>query len=186
MPYDRLVLIGGSNSFRSAGFRRLRLLEPDLEAVRVDVFDLGDCLESVEEAIRRARAIGPVRISASGGTKILTMAALLAAFHEGVEAWYCDPQPVRLPVLRGVGIAKAFLPAEQAILRLLRGRTSLDRLLAMVIGQGFARRTVLGAVRSLATKGLVETVIESGHAFLRPTPRFGLLRDHFRENPGKA
>jgi len=161
-------------------------LEPDLEALRVDAFDLGDCLESIEESIRRARAIGPVRISASGGTKILTMAALLAAFHEGVEAWYCDPDPVRLPVLRGVGLAKAFLPAEQAIMQLLRGRTSLDRFLALVIGQGFARRTVLGAVRSLAAKGLVDQVIESGHTFLRPTPRFGLLRDHFREEPGKA
>src|SRR5467141_2133175 len=158
MPYDRLVLVGGRNSFRSAAFRRLRLLEPDLEALRVDAFDLGDCLESIEESIRRARAIGPVRISASGGTKILTMAALLAAFHEGVEAWYCNPQPVQLPILRGVGLTEAFLPAEQAVLQLLRGRTSLDRLLALVVGRGFARRTVLAAARSLAVNGLVEQV----------------------------
>ncbi len=180
MPYDRLVLVGGRDSFRSRGFRRLRLLEPDLQAVRVDPFDLGDCLESIEQSVRQARAMGPVRISASGGTKILTMAALLAAFHEGVEAWYCDPDPVRLPVLRGVGLAQAFLPAEQAIAHLLRGRTSLDRLLSSMIDRGFARRTVLAAVRSLAEKGLVEQVIESGHSFLRPAPRFGLLRDHFR------
>src|SRR5438034_1520528 len=132
LPYDRLVLVGGRNSFRSAGFRRLRALEPNLEAARVDVFDLGDCLESIEAWIREARAIGPVRISATGGTKILTMAALLAAFHEGVEAWYCDPDPVRLPVLRGVRLAQAFVPAEQAVMQLLRGRTSLDRFLALV------------------------------------------------------
>ena len=186
LPYDRLVLVGGRNSFRSAGFRRLRALEPDLEVVRVDAFDLGDCLESIEGCIREARAIGPVRISATGGTKILTMAALLAAFHEGVEAWNCDPDPVRLPVLRGVGLAAAFVPAEQAVMHLLRGRTSLDRFLALVVGRGFARRTVLAAVRSLAAKGLVEQVLESGHTVLRPTPRFGLLRDHFRPEPGKA
>ncbi len=186
MPYDRLVLVGGRDSFRSAGFRRLRLLEPELQVVRVDAFDLGDCLESIEDSIRQARAMGPVRISATGGTKILTMAALLAAFHEGVEAWYCDPDPVRLPVLRGITLAKAFLPAEQAIMQNLRGRTPLDRFLALVISRGFARRTVLGATRSLVAKGLVEQVIEAGHTFLRPTPRFGLLRDHFLEDPGKA
>ena len=114
------------------------------------------------------------------------MAALLAAFHEGVEAWYCDPDPVRLPVLRGVGLAQAFVPAEQAVMQLLRGRTSLDRILALVVGRGFARRTVLAAVRSLAAKGLVEQELESGHALLRPTPRFGLLRDRFLQGPGKA
>src|SRR5256885_4778616 len=99
------------------------------------------------------------------------LAALLAAFHEGVEAWYCDPDPVRLPVLRGVGLAHAFAPAEQAIVRLLRGRTPLDRLLMVAVDRGFARRTALGAVRALAAKGLVEQVIESGHTFLLPTPR---------------
>src|SRR5256885_4813019 len=35
LPYDRLVLVGGRNSFRSAGFRRLHALEPNLEVVRV-------------------------------------------------------------------------------------------------------------------------------------------------------
>src|SRR5213080_5401477 len=132
LPYDRLVLVGGRNSFRSAGFRRLRALEPNLEAARVDVFDLGDCLETIEAWIREARAIGPVRISATGGTKILTMAALLAAFHEGVEAWYCDPDPVRLPVLRGVSLAAAFSPAEGAIALVLHGPIRYDRLVAAV------------------------------------------------------
>src|SRR5216117_1333002 len=160
LPYDRLVLVGGRNSFRSAGFRRLRALEPNLEAARVDVFDLGDCLESIEAWIREARRSGSVRVSATGGTKILTMAALLAAFHEGVEAWYCDPEPVRLPVLRGVRLVAAFPPAEQLIVQLLRGRTSMDRLLLSATDRGVARRTVLGAVRALAAKGLVEPIVE--------------------------
>src|SRR5207302_3617127 len=128
LPYDRLVLVGGRNSFRSAGFRRLRALEPNLEAVRVDAFDLGDCLESIEAWIREARVVGPVRISATGGTKILTMAALLAAFHEGDEAWYCHPDPVRLPVLRGVGLAQDFVPDERADMQLHPGRAFPDRI----------------------------------------------------------
>src|SRR5256714_14692283 len=116
LPYDRLVLVGGRNSFRSAGFRRLHALEPNLEVVRVDAFDLGDCLESIEAWIREARVVGPVRISATGGTKILTMAALLAAFHEGVGAWDFDPGPVRLPSCAGSGFRRPFSPPSRRAL----------------------------------------------------------------------
>jgi hypothetical protein len=186
IPYDRLVLVGGRDAFRSTGFRRLRSLETDLHTLRVDPFDLVDCLESMEGEIRRARTLGPIRISATGGTKILTMAAILAAFHEGVEAWYCDPEPIRLPVLQGIGLASAFSPAEQSIVPLLRSPTSLDRVLNVATGRGFARRTILGAVRSLVAKGLVEQGIESGRTVLQPSPRFDLLWDHFREEPGKT
>src|SRR5438132_12998689 len=65
LPYDRLVVVGGRTSFRSVGFRRLRALEPNLEAARVDVFDLGDCLQYVAACIRDARDIVPVRTRAN-------------------------------------------------------------------------------------------------------------------------
>src|SRR2546427_12777186 len=132
MPYDRLVLVAGRETVRSAGFRRLKVLEPGLRIVRVDPFDLTDALESIRATIRRATGDGPVRISASGGTKILTSAAILAAFQEGVEAWDCDPDPVRLPVLRGVGLVAAFSPGEGAIALALHGPIRSDRLLPVV------------------------------------------------------
>jgi hypothetical protein len=186
IPYDQLIGVGGRDSFRSAGLRRLRALEPSLQLVRVDPFDLEDCVRTIERTVGRARRVGTVRISATGGTKVLTMAAFLAAFHEGVEAWYCDPEPIRLPILQGVRLEATFLPAEQALARVLRGRTSMDRLIPALEADGFARRTIVAAARSLAAKGLVVPVIESGHAVLVPTPRFGLFRDHFRPEPGKA
>ena len=186
MPYDRLILVAGRDTFRSAGFRRLKALEPELRTVRVDPFDLTDALESIREAVRRAAAEGPVRISASGGTKILTNAAILAAFQEGVETWYCDPEPVRLPVLCGVRIGAAFSAAERAIARALHSPIRHDRLVAVIRDQGFARRTVLGAVRSLAAKGLIELEREAGGVLVRPSPRFALFRDHLREAPKKA
>ena len=186
MPYDRLILVAGRDTFRSAGFRRLKALEPELRAVRVDPFDLTDALESIRETVRRAAAEGPVRISASGGTKILTNAAILAAFQEGVETWYCDPEPVRLPVLCGVRIGAAFSAAERAIARALHSPIRHDRLLAVIRDQGFARRTVLGAVHSLAAKGLIELEGEAGGVLVRPSPRFALFRDHLREAPKKA
>ncbi len=186
MPYDRLVLVAGRDTFRSEGFRRLKVLEPGLRTLRVDPFDLTDALESIRGAIRRAAGEGPVRISASGGTKILTNAAILAAFQEGVEAWYCDPDPVRLPVLQGVSLGAAFSPAEGAIARTLHGPIRHDRLVAAVRAQGFARGTVLGAVHSLAAKGLVELVAEAGGPLVRPSPRFAFFRDHLRDVPKKA
>ena len=186
MPYDRLILVAGRETFRSAGFRRLKALEPELRAVRVDPFDLMDALESIRETVRGAAAEGPVRISASGGTKILTNAAILAAFQEGVETWYCDPEPVRLPVLCGVRIGAAFSAAERAIARALHSPIRHDRLLAVIRDQGFARRTVLGAVHSLAAKGLIELEGEAGGVLVRPSPRFALFRDHLREAPKKA
>src|SRR2546426_11264340 len=110
MPYDRLIVVASRDTFRSPGFQRLKTLEPDLCAVGVKPFDLGASLASIRETIGRASRDGPVRISASGGPKTLTNAAILAAFQEGIEAWYCDPDPVRLPVLRGIRLEEAFSP----------------------------------------------------------------------------
>ena len=186
MPYDRLVLVAGRNTFTSAGFRRMKALEPDLRTVLVDPFDLVASLEAIRRTIRLGAQAGPVRISVSGGTKILTNAAILAAFQEGVEAWYCDPDPIRLPVLRGVRLVQAFQPAERAIARLLRGPVPHERLVAAATARGFARRTVLGGVRSLAAKGLVELVSDSGRVIVSPSSRFALFRDHLRKEPGKA
>lgn len=186
MPYDRLVLVAGRDTFRSPGFRRLKVLEPGLRTVRVDPFDLTDSLESIRGTVRHAAAEGSVRISASGGTKILTNAAILAAFQEGVEAWYCDPDPVRLPVLQGVSLGAAFSAAERAVAHALRGPIRYDRLVAAVNAQGFARRTVLGAVQSLAAKSLVELKTEADGVRVRSSPRLALFRDHLREAPKKA
>src|SRR3989449_1371376 len=183
MPYDRLVLVAGGETFRSAGFRRLKILEPGLRTVRVDPFDLTDALESIRATIHRATGDGSVRISASGGTKILTSAAILAAFQEGVEAWYCDPDPVRLPVLRGVSFIAAFAPAEGAIALALHGPIRSDRLVPAVVAQGVARRTVLGAIRSLAAQGLGELGRGDGNVVVHPSPTVALFRDHFRAIP---
>ena len=186
LPYDRLVLVAGRETLRSAGFRRLRVLEPALRIVRVDPFDLMGAFESIRATIRSAATDGSVRISASGGTKILTNAAILAAFQEGVEAWYCDPDPVRLPVLQGVSLDEAFSPAERAVARALHGPIIHGRLVSAIAGQGFARRTVLGALQTLIKKGLVRFDRDAGVVWVRPSPRFALFRDHFREVPKKG
>src|SRR2546428_9432320 len=97
MPNDRLIVVTSRYTFRSHGFRRLRALEPDLRAVGVKPFDLAASLASIRETIGRASRDGPVRISASGGPKTLTTAAILAALQEGTGTSYRAPDPVRRP-----------------------------------------------------------------------------------------
>jgi len=180
MPYDRLVVVAGRGTFRSPGFRRLKALEPDLRAVGVKPFDLGASLASIRETIGLASRDGPVRISASGGPKTLTNAAILAAFQEGIEAWYCDPDPVRLPVLRGMRLEEAFSPAERVVADLVRRPVPYDRLVTTASARGLARRTAHAAVRSLAAKGLIDMLTEQGAVAVRPSSRFPLFRDHLR------
>src|SRR3989442_8667631 len=180
MPYDRLIVVASRTRFRSAGFQRLKTLEPDVCAVGVRPFDLGASLASMREMIGRASRDGPVRISASGGPKTLTNAAILAAFQEGIEAWYCDPDPVRLPVLRGVRLEEAFSPAERVVADLLRRPLQYDRLVATASARGLARRTAHAAGRSLAAKGLIELVTGQGTVEGRPASRSRLFRAHLR------
>jgi hypothetical protein len=186
LPYDRLIVVGGRDAFRAPAFRRLRAVEPDLQSIPVDPFDLRDCLDAIERCVHLARRDGSVRISATGGTKILTMAAFLAAFYEGVEAWYCDGPPVRLPVLRGVRLADAFPAAEAAIIVRLRKAMSLEALLAALGDLGFARRTVGAAIHSLGRKGLVHSSKRAGREVVRPSPELASIRSHFAARPGKA
>src|SRR2546422_99248 len=93
---------------------------------------------------------------------------------------------VRLPVLQGVSLDAAFSSAERAIARVLHGPITHDRLVSAVASQGFARRTVLGALQSLAGKGLVELGRDAGPVWVRPSPRFALFRDHLRQVPKKG
>lgn len=178
--YDGLVLLAGRESLRSQGFRRLRSLEPGLEAVPVDPFDLRACLDAASGTIRAHARLGHVvRVSVSGGTKILAAAAVLASFQEGVEAWYCDPEPVRLPVLRGVRIVDGLSDVARDVADFLRAPTPMDRLVARVAHCGFDGRATRAAVRELVGQGLAEQRLDGGKAIVRPTRTLTAYRRHF-------
>ena len=181
LPYDRLVLVAARAAFASAGFRRLAAIEPSVEKVQVDAMDVLACLEAIRHAIRQASRDGPVRLSVGGGSKILSSAAILAAFQEGVETWYCDPEPIRLPVLHGVRIVEAFAPEEAILGRLVRGPMTLERLVLSATRRGLSRHVASRAVRSLVEKGLLDVTIVGGSAVVRPTATLGVLRPHLRD-----
>ncbi|HEX9340340.1 MAG TPA: hypothetical protein VF992_04115 [Thermoplasmata archaeon] len=186
MPYDRLVVVAGRDSFRSAGFRRLKDLEPSLRSVVVRPFDLLDSLGTVRRTILESAREGPVRLSVSGGTKILANAAILAAFLEGIETWYCETTPIRLPVLSGVRLGEPFPASERAIMALVRRAVTVDGLVARAGARGMSRRTAVAAIRSLASKGLLTIEVRAGRSFARPSERSSLFRSHLAAAPGKA
>ena len=181
-----LVVVVGRDTFRSAGFRRLKDLEPSLRSVVVRPFDLLDSLEAVRRTIVDSARAGPVRLSVSGGTKILANAAILAAFLEGIETWYCETTPIRMPILAGVRLGEPFPASERAIMQLVRRPISVERLVARAQADGMSRRTALAAVRSLSSKGLLTLDIREGRSFARPSDRAALFRSHLAAAPGKA
>lgn len=186
LAYDELVLVLGRDSMKSAGFARLRALEPTLYGLVVDPYDFADCLGSTAKCLGNLVRSGRApRVSVSGGTKILAAAALLAAFQEGVEAWYCDPDPIRLPVLRGVRVVEALSDAARDVADFLRGPVPFDRLVARVAHCGLDRRGTRAAVRELAAHGLAEQVLDGGRAIVRPTKVLTAYRVHF-PRPRKA
>lgn len=180
LPYDRLVLVAGADAFESEGYRRLEALEPFPRKVSVDPYDLPGCLEALRRTLRESSRDGPARLSVGGGSKILTSAAILAAFQEGVEAWYCDPEPVRLPILRGFRFEEMFGPDEKALAQIVRRAVPFDRLLRDAERRGLSRLRAARAVRTLAGKGLLEVRAVDGTTVVRPTSILPAMRPHLR------
>jgi len=175
-PYDRLCLIGGPDSFRSAGFRRLRELEAQaggaVDTTAVDPHDFTACFRGALSVLaQHPRSHFGVRVSVAGGTKVLADAATLAAFHEGVECWHVDGDvAVRLPILRGFRFVDALTPAERIVLALVTRRRPSQDLLRSAESEGIPASEARGALASLIRKGLVGADLDHGRAMVSPIP----------------
>src|SRR2546422_7095019 len=87
MPYDRLVLVAGRDTFRSAGFRRLKVLEPGLRTVRVDPFDLAIPSGRSEGRFPPPRGTARSGSAAAGGRRILTTPPIRRRSQEEAKRW---------------------------------------------------------------------------------------------------
>jgi len=169
LPYDRLVLVAGPESLRKPGFRRLRDAERaaggEVEVVRVDPFDFLSCFEGTCAAIERHRkAENEVRVNISGGTKVLADAALLASYHEGVPAWHCEAEPLRLPGLHGARFMDSLSPAEYAALKAVQGLTRVADIVELLRAQGHGSASANRAIVSLRERRLLKVVLQRGTA----------------------
>ncbi len=90
LAYDKLVVITGQDSLQKKGYNRLLEIESSapnsMETIVVDVFDFMDCFWKVDETIAKYDLPGnEVILNISGGTKVLSDAALLAGFQNGIK-----------------------------------------------------------------------------------------------------
>ncbi len=176
IAYDRLAVIAGGKSLREPGFRRLEAAERasggTVEVVAVDPFDFRSCFEGAVLAIQRHRKAGrDVRMNVSGGTKVVADAALLAAFQEGVEAWHCEDEPLKLPVLKGVSFADGLGVVQKAVLASVERPRTVAHVVNRLREQGHAERTIQVAINGLRDQGLVTLTLREGAAVVSVDPR---------------
>lgn len=187
--YDRLLLVGGPDSFRSEGFRRVREIEAQaggqVETATVDPRDFAACFRAVASALARFPATShEVRLNVSGGTKVLADAAVLAAFHAGAECWHIEgDDAVRLPVIRGFRFVDALTEAERKVLAAVTRAQRSDHVLRAVEAEGLGPTVARGALAALIRRGLLRGDVVGGRAVVSPVPGASARRSG---SPGTA
>lgn len=154
LAYDKLIVLTGRDSLRKKGYKCLSEIESvspyDMETVVVDVFDFMDCLRKVNEVISMYNVQkNEVTLNISGGTKVLSDAALLAGFQNGVRTVHCEETPIELPVIRGFKVREMFTPMQKKVLLAINGPIENEKLEEKLTDEGNPLASVRKAIREL-------------------------------------
>lgn len=109
IKYHSLYIITGGAGANSTGLEKIIEIENihrrKVEVITLDVFDFRVCYNNICNLIERLNpgtgSVHKIIINASGGTKLLGMAAIFAAFRYGIEVYNCEEGQHTLPVIRG-------------------------------------------------------------------------------------
>lgn len=175
LPYEKLVLIGEARARQSAGFSELERLENlsghDIEFVEIETYNfmaavedictlLGEC--SRDPSTGKANQVA---LNISGGPKLLGDAALFSAFRLGIEAYHCDDNTTRLPVLKGATTVDRFSANQIRFMKaLIHGGKTLDALTGALTPAN--RQSVDRTLRQLKKQGLLKTDLHSGEVLV--------------------
>lgn len=164
LGHDRLVLITSEdNTFRddfSEIERVCDIASTPMEVLVVDKFDLLQAFQKIADSIEsRKKAREEVVVNVSGGTGLLSSAAMLAAFQTGVEAYHVDDRVVRLPVLRLPGMGERLDPRQVDVLLRLREGMRLGPDGRYMDGK---ERLDVGVLLELKNLGLLRTSVRKG------------------------
>jgi hypothetical protein len=167
LAYDKLVLITGEDALEKDGYKRLQEIEsqsPDgMETVTVDVFNFRDCLEKIRKVIRAYKdKPWDVMLNVSGGTKVLSDAALFAGFEEGVKSFHCEEDCIELPVILDLELRDRLSEMEIEVLMRIERRTDNKDLEDSFTKEGRSLSVVQKAVRRLRDKGLLGVDLKDG------------------------
>lgn len=182
IPHDRLVIVTSEENTRSEDFARImeagRMAGEPVETVLVDKFDLMSAFQAMVEAFRRREAAHEeVAVNISGGTQLLADAALLAAFHTGVECYHIAESARRLPVLRGVEITDPLTKGQKDALLTFEEGMSIAQAMAMAKGRHGLMEDLMGLRRAGAIESRQDGdqvrlhLTRKGERMLRPLSR---------------
>ncbi|HVL48932.1 MAG TPA: hypothetical protein VM889_10280 [Candidatus Thermoplasmatota archaeon] len=158
-----------------------RLTGVDVDVVGVDAADLLGTLAAARAAIQAHRK-GGVRVHVGGGPNLVTTALMLAAFEEGVEAFFCHARGVsRLPVAVSVKLADRILETDRGVLLALPVKGEATQA-ALSATSGLAPATLKGALLRLRKAGLVR----ADHLTASLTAAGHYYRSHFVAAGGSA
>ncbi len=171
LVYDKLVLVTGEDSLEKDGYKHLMDIDPGgvdgMQTVIVNVFDFTECLDRIKDMITEYRAKGwKVILNVSGGTKVLSPAALLAAFHEGVRAYHCEEECTELPVILNASTEKILGEEQIEVLKRIEGVVEREELEEMLVEEGHTLSRVQAAIRRLNDLGVLETKVEKEKLYL--------------------
>jgi hypothetical protein len=183
LAYDKLVLVTGKDSVKKDSYRRLQEIESGdpggMETVVADVFDFMDCLKKVEEAIDKYSGKGvEVIVNFSGGTKVLSDAALLASFQKGVKAYLCDDELIELPSIKGMSIGKRLTEMQIKVILRIDGKMERKEFEQMLVEEGNALSSVQKAIRELKKMELLDVTLEDGNIYLSGNESQRYYRDN--------
>jgi len=170
LPYERLVLMGGSDAMESKALGMLRELEEasghDVTEEFVPEDGFMATVDSISEILERHSRDDRgkrnyVVMNISGGDKLLGDAALFAAFRSGTETYHCDDRTTKLPVLKGLTAKDRFTPSQVKFITHVDGPSvSFDSLVESISPGN--RQPVERVMRELRKSGMIDTRLESG------------------------
>lgn len=121
LGHDQIVIVTSEENTRSDAYRELleinALAGTPLETLLVDKFDLMASFLALAKHIEEAKERGElVLMNVAGGTHALSVAAMLAAFQCGVEAYHIEREVTKLPILNLVSIGERLTEEEKEVL----------------------------------------------------------------------
>jgi len=166
--YDKLVLVMEEKHASSKDFLSVKeaveYSKGQIESIIVSRYDFMDCFNKIVGYVAGSLAprkgskqtVDAISINISCGSKIMSDAAMLAAFYLGVPGYYCRPgKTVRLPVLTGVTIKDRFSEPQLKVMKALKKHGTVDAL-EKALSKELSKSAVDRSLAELRSMGMVK------------------------------
>lgn len=186
LAYDKLVLVTGKDSLEKDGYKRIVEIESGgkngIETILVNVFSFMVCLKKIEETIDKYTKKGyEVLLNVSGGTKVLSDAAMFAAFQKGIKSFHCEEECIELPVILGLGMKERLSEMQIDVLNRIEGKVENKDFENMLVGEGHSLASVQKAIRELKSAGILGIDLDRKKILLFVNESHRYLQDRLAE-----